>query len=267
MKQVQGPKVLILDIETAPLEADVWGLWENNVALNQVLKDWQLLSWSAKWLEPGPYAKDERSVFYADRRGGKGEKSILKPFAKLIFEADVVLTQNGKHFDIPSFQAKCLEFGIKGKFTGKHIDTKQLAQRNFRFPSYRLEYMTEKFNVKYKKLKHKEFPGHEMWTEVRKDNVRAWRCMEKYNKYDVLALEELYHHFAPYDNTVNWSVYNDLGVNRCSCGSTHIKENGHDYSGKKGKYKRYKCVDCGKPYKSTKNLLDKATRDKLLVPL
>ena len=163
-------------------------------------------------------------------------------------------------------QAKFLEYRIKARFTGKHIDTKQLAQRNFNFPSYRLEYMTEKFNKKYKKLKHKEFPGHEMWTEVRRDNIRAWRCMEKYNKYDVLALEELYHHFAPYDNTVNWGLYDDLGINRCSCGSTHFKENGHDYT-KKGKFKRYKCIDCGKPFKSTTNLFDKDTKKKLLVPL
>jgi hypothetical protein len=30
-----GPKVLIYDIETAPIVAHVWGLWENNVGLNQ----------------------------------------------------------------------------------------------------------------------------------------------------------------------------------------------------------------------------------------
>ena len=30
------PKVLVFDIETAPMLGYVWGLWENNVALNQV---------------------------------------------------------------------------------------------------------------------------------------------------------------------------------------------------------------------------------------
>ena len=76
-------------------------LWDNKVGLNQILKDWQILSWAAKWLETGPYAKNDHNMMYADRRGGKNEKEILKKIAKLICQADVVLTQNGKHFDMP----------------------------------------------------------------------------------------------------------------------------------------------------------------------
>ena len=61
LSDVQKPRILVLDIETSYLEARVWGLWNNNVALNQIIKDWSILSFAAKWL-------DEDEIFYMDTR-------------------------------------------------------------------------------------------------------------------------------------------------------------------------------------------------------
>ena len=36
----QGPKVLVFDIETSPIISYVWGLWNNDVGLNQIHTDW-----------------------------------------------------------------------------------------------------------------------------------------------------------------------------------------------------------------------------------
>jgi len=75
-KHSSGPKVLILDIETAPIEAFTWGLWDQNVGLNQIKADWTVLSWAAKWL--GTPAK---AVMYMDQSGAKNvrdDKKILK---------------------------------------------------------------------------------------------------------------------------------------------------------------------------------------------
>ena len=43
------PKILVIDIETSPVLANVWRLFKENVGLNQIQKDWHLLSYSAKW--------------------------------------------------------------------------------------------------------------------------------------------------------------------------------------------------------------------------
>lgn len=260
-------KVLLFDIETCPIIAHVWGLWENNVALNQVQEDWHMLSWAAKWLEPGPYAKTDKDVMYEDLRGKKltNEKALLRSIWKLLDKADVVITQNGKRFDRRKLNAKFLEYGLGKPSSFKHIDTKVLAKTHFDLPSYRLEYMTEKFCKKWKKLKHKKFPGHEMWNAVMADNKTAWNEMEKYNKHDVLSLEELYHVFAPWDNTINWSVYEENAVNICQCGCKKFKANGHDYT-KKGKFQRFKCKRCGREMKSSKNLFDTKQKKCLLVP-
>ena len=44
------PKILILDIETAPMRVYVWRRWKQNVYPDQVISDWFMLTWSAKWL-------------------------------------------------------------------------------------------------------------------------------------------------------------------------------------------------------------------------
>mgnify|MGYP000113435667 CR=1 FL=1 len=82
-----APKVLLFDIETAPIIAYVWGLWQNDVSLNQIRTDWHLLSWSAKWL-----GTPDTDIMYMDQRAAKdveNDKVILQGLWKLLDEADL----------------------------------------------------------------------------------------------------------------------------------------------------------------------------------
>ena len=45
------PKILSLDIETAPMVGTFWGLWKQNIGLNQIAEDWYILCYAAKWLD------------------------------------------------------------------------------------------------------------------------------------------------------------------------------------------------------------------------
>lgn len=253
-------KVLLFDIETAPILAHVWGLWDNNVALNQVSSDWYVLSWSAKWL-------GEDKIMYMDQRNEtnlENDLKLLKRIWKLLDEADVVITQNGKNFDTKKLNARFIIQGLQPPSSYRHIDTFIIAKKHFGFTSNKLEYMTDKLCKKYKKLKHKKFPGHEMWAECLKGNKSAWREMEKYNKHDVLALEELYHVLIPWDNSVNFNVYNEGLSAVCTCGSTEFISKGYHYTST-GKFSRHKCKKCGSEIRGRKNLLDKEKRDSLKV--
>jgi hypothetical protein len=256
----KGPKVLIFDIETAPIIAHVWGLWENNVGLNQVVEDWHVLSWSAKWL-PDPASK----VMYDDQRGKKSlrdDKHLLQGIWDLLNEADVVITQNGRSFDQKKLNARFVINKMQPPSSFKHIDTKLVAKKHFAFPSYSLEYMSDKLCTKYKKLKHKKYPGHELWTECLKDNADAWKEMELYNKHDVLCLEELYHKLIPWDSTINFNLYTDSEDNMCKCGSKDFIKNGFYYTGV-GKFQKYRCKQCGAETRSRQNLFSKEKRDSL----
>lgn len=254
-----GPKVLFLDIETAPIVAWVWGLWDQTVGLNQIKSDWHLLSWSAKWL-------DEKKVMYADQRRAKNiedDSRILKGIWKLLDEADVIVTQNGKQFDAKKLNARFILNGMGPPSPYKHIDTRQIAKRVFGFTSNKLEYMTDKINTKYKKQKHAQFAGFELWKECLAGNINAWNEMEKYNKYDVLSLEELYLKFQPWDASLNRSLYVDGEEVVCDCGSHNLQKRGISFTAA-GKYQRYQCQDCGTWRRGTVNLLTKPKRQSIL---
>lgn len=241
-------KVLLFDIETAPILGYVWGLWDNNIALNQIHSDWFVLSWSAKWL-------GDKKVMYADQRKAKNvedDSTLLQGIWELLDQADIVITQNGKQFDVKKLNARFVMHGFKPPSSFKHIDTRVLAKKHFGFTSNKLEYMTDKICKKYKKLKHTKFHGFDLWRECLKGNMEAWKEMEKYNKYDVLSLEELYTKLIPWDNSVNFNIYRDDNATVCTCGSKEFVRNGFFYSST-GKYQRYSCKECGSELRDRKS--------------
>jgi DNA polymerase elongation subunit (family B) len=250
------PKILVFDIETSPLLAYCWGLWENNVSLNQIHADWYILSFAAKWL-------DDSKVIYMDQRSSKNkedDKAILKVLWRLLDEADVVVTQNGKKFDAKKVNARFAIHGFQPPSSYKHIDTVQLAKRNFGFTSNKLEYLSDKLCTQ-KKSTHKEFQGFELWKECLSGNPKAWAEMEKYNKLDVLATEELFKKLIPWGSTVNLHAMRD--ALKCVCGSIEFKKQGIFYTAA-GRYQRYRCKQCGAETRSGENLLLKEQSKKMM---
>lgn len=244
-------KLLFLDIETAPIVAHVWKLWENNVGLNQIVKDWHLLSWCAKW-------QGSSEIIYRDQRDESdisNDKKLCQEMWKLLDEADVIATQNGKKFDAKKLNARFIINGIKPPSPYQHVDTKQIASRKFAFTSNSLEYMAKALKLKHQKLKHKKFAGHELWIECLAKNPEAWKEMEKYNKHDVLSLEDLYDKLIAWDTTFNPNVFNESLTTTCTCGSTRFTKNGNRYTAR-GKYQRLICIKCGKPWLEPINLFE-----------
>lgn len=259
--QRPAAKVLLLDIETAPLLGYVWGLFDQNIALNQLHTDWYVLSWSAKWL-----GSPENEVMYADQRKAKDiedDSKILKELHKLLNEADVIITQNGKKFDVKKINARFILHGFNPPSSYRHIDTLQIAKKHFGFTSNKLAYMTSKLCTKYKKLDHAKFSGFELWKQCLAGNIKAWEEMESYNKYDVLSLEELYLKLRPWDNSINFNVYHESIEEACnSCGNLSLIKKGFRYTNT-GKFQRYICKDCGAETRGRENLLSKSKRKSL----
>lgn len=250
---MKKPKLLFLDIETAPIVANVWGIHDQEIGLNMIKSDWHVLSWAAKW-------QGKKNVMYLDQRNEKdikNDKCILVAIWKLLDEADIIVTQNGTNFDAKKLNTRFILNGIRPPRPYEHIDTLKLARKNFAFTSNRLEFLTDKLNKKYKKLKHKRFPGFDLWRECMDGNKAAWKEMERYNKHDVLALEELYDNLIRWHSPVNFSSYTD-GVDVCSCGSESFAKDGTMIR-KSAKYQRYRCKSCGSIYRGKTNLLTKST--------
>jgi hypothetical protein len=255
------PRVLIIDIETAPLKSFTWGLWQQNVGLNQIESEWFILSYSAKWL-----GSPEDEIFYNDMRGivhTEDDTHLLDEIWKLLDEADIVLTQNGKKFDTKKINARLVMNGYKPPKPYKQIDTLIIAKQVFGFTSNKLEWMTDKLCKKYKKQSHGKFAGFELWKQMMLDNPEAWDECETYNKYDVLSLEELYTVIAAWDGKhPNFNLYHDKEEHLCRCGSHKVVEDGYAYTAK-SKFQQYRCLDCGATTRGSTNLFTKEKRQSL----
>jgi DNA polymerase elongation subunit (family B) len=254
-------KVLLLDIETAPMLGYVWGLWDNNVALNQLKSDWYILSWAAKWLHDDP-----KNVMYADQSKAKdieNDKEMLRGIWKLIDEADVIIGQNHRAFDMKKLNARFIQNGFPPPSSYRMIDTLQIAKSKFNFTSNKLEYMSDKLCTTYKKLKHAKFSGFELWKACLAGNKEAWAEMKEYNMYDVLSLEELYLILAPWDSSINFNVFSNNDSVECNaCGSVEFSPNGFKYTNS-GKFHRLVCDNCGREHTDKENLLTKSKKKSL----
>src|SRR5260221_2504299 len=134
--------VWVLDIETSPIVALIWDVGEQHVRHDQILKDWDIMAWSAKRLG------DPKSHVYYDRRNGLSDKQILKPLRKLLDEADVIITQNGKKFDARKIDARFAIHRIQPPSPYKHIDTYLISKAFGAFTSHSLEYLATVLDTK-----------------------------------------------------------------------------------------------------------------------
>jgi uncharacterized protein YprB with RNaseH-like and TPR domain len=252
---LEGPKILFIDIETKPILGHVWRLWDQNVGLNQIQEDWSILSFCAKW-------KGTEEVIYMDLEGQadfEDDSILLDSLWRLLNEADFVVGQNSKRFDVKKIFARFILNGLPKPSHFRQIDTMEIAKRQFGFTSNKLEYMTDKLCTVYKKKKHQSFPGHTLWAECLKGNPLAWAEMKDYNIYDVLSLEELYDILSSWDDKLpNFDVYVD-GILDMSV----WVEDGFHYSNF-GKYQRYRNTETGVQRRSRVNELSKEKRKTLL---
>jgi DNA polymerase elongation subunit (family B) len=234
------PKVLVLDIETALMEVYTFQLKDQFISPSQIKKDWHVMAWAAKWLGD-PASK----THYRDQRGAKvlaDDKAILKPLWDLIEQADYVLTQNGKRFDIPRLVARFMLNGMTPAKHLKHIDM-FVELKNVGFTSHSLEYLTGKFCTKYKKLSHKKFPGMSLWIECAKGNPEAWAEMKTYNIRDVLSVEELYNKTKKFLPKITYELEHPR-PSCARCGGKTFLSNGKR-TGAKIAYARLNCKACG----------------------
>jgi hypothetical protein len=216
------------------------------------------MSFAAKWL-------DSDEVIYMDQRNEKdmsNDKKLLKAVWKLLDEADLVIGQNSKSFDIKKLNARFIINGMQPPSHYRQIDTKILAKKNFAFTSNKLEYMTDKLCTKYKKGKHKKFHGHVLWTECLKGNKKAWKEMEEYNKLDVLSTEELFYKLEPWGREINYQLYSDDVEVECMCGNPDFIKNGFYYTNS-SKFQKYRCRSCGAEHRGKENLVSKENRKKI----
>jgi len=233
-------KILIIDIETAPIRAYVWGIWNQNIGTQMIDSDWFCLTWSAKWLFEDKIYSGKLTSKEAIKQD---DKRIIKGIWGLLNEADIVIAHNGKKFDIPKLNQKFLIYKLNPPLPYQLIDTLDHIRKQFKFTSNKLDYVNQVLNLT-RKTEHEGFP---LWEKCYKGDAKALNTMLEYNIGDVKILEETYLNIRawikPHPN-LGLFILDEL--ERCpTCGSDDLIEEGKDYHTTVNIFPSLRCKNCG----------------------
>lgn len=242
------PKILLLDIETSPNLVYTWGLWNQNIGLNQIEETSKVLCFSAKWL-----GSSKRDVSFYSAQNSR--EVMVKAAWTLLDQADAVIHYNGTTFDIPHLNREFLESGLGPPSPYQNIDLYK-ASKKFKFQSRKLEHVSRQLGLEGK-VQHE---GFELWRGCLRGDEKAWKTMEKYNKRDVTLMEDLYEILLPWVSGLpNRRLYNaEAGCPRC--GSKHIQRRGIVRT-TISIFQQYQCQDCNGWFRETHRSVGSDYRD------
>lgn len=226
-------KGLILDIELSPSLAAVWGLWNQNINITNLLGESEVLCWAAKWR-----GEDEimfRSTFH------DGKETMLYDIHNLLEEADYVVTYNGNRFDLKILNQEFLFYNMPPPKPYHSVDLLNTVRRRFRGTSNKLDWWLRRLGLETKVATG----GPSLWIECMRGSKDAWSTMKAYNMADVDRTEQLL------DRIQAWvpdmpTPEGTLESPRCSCGSCKVQRRGYKRTVSGLVYRQYQCQHCGR---------------------
>ena len=242
-----SPRILTLDIESAPNLAHVWSLWNANVSLNQLMQPTSVMSFAAKWHGKSPV--EFRSDFH------DGHEEMIERAWALLDEADVLVTYNGKKFDVTHLQREFILLGLTPPSPYKHVDLYQVVRAKFNFASRKLDHVVQQLGLG-QKVKHE---GHDLWVRCLAGDPAAWGRMKRYNKADVVITERLYDYLTPWINGPHMGLLSGVEGDSCKCGSVNLEKRGTAFTSVSA-FQQYRCRDCGAWPRGSKALGRTTTR-------
>ena len=229
-----GPRICIIDIETSPGIAQVWGLFKQNISISQLQQATRVISFAAKW-------HGEKQVqFFSEFHDGR--KKMVQAAHRILSEADIVVHYNGTSFDIPHLKREFWLLKMAPPAPFLEVDLLKAVKRHFRFMSNKLQSICSEKGLGAKS----ETGGHELWVKCLQGDRAAWERMRQYNKNDVILTEKLYDSILPWlDTHPNIGLISGKPVDACNrCGNTSLQYRGYAYT-RSIAYRRFQCTHCG----------------------
>lgn len=243
-------RTLVVDIETFPTSAYVWGLFDQNVGLSQIVQPGDILSWSAKWAGDG-------SIYFSGLNMATHEE-MMAGLWEMLNEADEVVGWNSNSFDLKLINAAFAVLGWGPPSPYKKVDLMRTVKQHMKFVSNKLDFVSGQLGVGHK-LEHQ---GFDLWVQCMQGDRNAWKIMREYNEQDVLLTERVYERLRGWITTgVNRSAV-ELGHVCPSCGGNHLQSRGTARTTTMT-YKRYHCQSCGSW--SRTRIAEKQDRSEVLV--
>ena len=232
------PRILVFDIETSPNLVYTFGLFNQNISLEQVVKETSLLSISWKFL-------GEPETFYMQvdqhQKDLWDDKELCQAVSALFQNVDAVIGHNITRFDLPVIRGRLYHHNLPQLPPVNEIDTLVMAGHAGKHLSRKLAHLTK--GLQFTKMAHAKFPGFALWRECLGRNPAAWEEMERYNRMDVISNEALFERLRPFSK-VHIPGFQTGDLCCPKCGSKDLKKRGV-LETRGGWYQRYKCSSCG----------------------
>lgn len=237
--------MLVIDLETSPTSAWVWGLRDQNIGIDQIIDNSYVFMWCAKWVGKPGVMSDSLINYPSDyRKDRKNDRNIALSVRNLLDQADIVVGQNTDKFDLKWINQILLLHDIDPPSPYHSIDLLKESRRNYYSLSHRLDFRGRQLGLGGKE----PHEGFRLWLRCMTGDKSAWAKMLSYCKRDVLLTEQYYLKLRPrMHNHPNVNMFHKLEVGgrlRCpACGSPKLKAKGFRYT-HSGKRQRVQCGDC-----------------------
>ena len=234
------PKVLTLDIETSPALAYVWGLFDQNVSVSQIVEPSRVLCYAGKWLG------DKRTTFVSEFHDGK--KVMVQTMWDMLNDADICVGYNHVNFDMKHLNREFMLAGLVPPSPVQHIDLLAVMRRNFKMMSNKLGYVTDAVGLDTKL----DTGGQALWNQVMQNDRAAWDKFRRYNIQDVVITEQLFQLLSPWIKSPHAGLWTENLCSCYACGSVNLVAHGVTRS-KSAAWPLTQCADCGAWNKVLKN--------------
>ena len=195
VREPREPRILLWDIETAPILGYTWGAYEQNLLWKE--HDWYLLTVAWKWLGEDEVQVASLNEYVSYDDDPCDDYPLVALAWELFEEADIVVAHNGVSFDTKKAKARMIVQGFDPPSTFVEVDTLQLARKTFAFTRNNLDEVCRDLGLGEKI----STGGIDLWKRiVRDDDAEAWDLMREYNQHDVEILEKLYLKLRPWAN-------------------------------------------------------------------
>jgi len=238
-------KVLVYDVETAPLHSYHWRVWKENIHPGQLQNKTWMICWAARWQDQKTMRSD---AVTSEEAIAENDGRIVESLAELVRKADLIIAHNGDRFDLPVLNTRLLDLRLPPLPPVRTIDTLKIAKRDFKFVYNRLDYLAE-----FLGLDQKHSMDFEDWLAAIKGDQTAISKMRKYCKHDIEVLENVWNELRPYAKRLPRMVEADHEMHKacphCGAGIDKLIPEGWHRTNASN-FARYKCGECGKRSRS-----------------
>src|SRR5690606_8261523 len=143
------PKILLLDIETAPAISYIWRMFDETVGLEQLIDPGRAICAAWQWYG------NKTVEFGAEWDVGVPTTEWLHRLHAAMSEADAVVTFNGNKFDLPKLNGEFIRIGLGPPAPSASIDLR-VTSRKLGYISGKLAFLGPYLKIGAK-VKHEGF--------------------------------------------------------------------------------------------------------------